>query len=118
MKIGELAKRTGLSVHTIRYYEQIGLLPEADRDNSGHRNYDASILIWIEFLERLKSTEMPIRTMLEYAELRKTGLGTEIKRCKILEYHRKKIRTNITELQTSLQILDAKIAYYQNSKKG
>jgi hypothetical protein len=50
MKIGELARRqTGLSAHTIRYYERIGLLPYADRDRSRQRDYDASILTWIEF---------------------------------------------------------------------
>lgn len=62
MKIGELAKRSGLTAHTIRYYERIGLLPYADRDQSSRRDYDASILAWIEFLGRLKTTGMPIRT--------------------------------------------------------
>jgi DNA-binding transcriptional MerR regulator len=52
MKIGELAKRSELSAHTIRYYERIGLLPYADRDRSGQHDYDASILIWIKFLHR------------------------------------------------------------------
>ena len=47
MKIGELAKRSGLTAHTLRYYEKIGLLPDADRDRSGHRDYDASALVWI-----------------------------------------------------------------------
>lgn len=61
MKIGEPARRSGLSTHTIRYYEQIGLLPYADRNQSRHRDYDASILGWIEFLDRLKTTGMPIR---------------------------------------------------------
>ena len=61
MKIGQLAKRSGLSAYTIRYYERIGLLPRADRDRSGQRDYDASILTWIEFLDRLKTTGMPIR---------------------------------------------------------
>ena len=53
MKIGELAKRSGLSAHTIRYYERIGLLPYAHRDQSSHRDYDESILTWIEFVDRL-----------------------------------------------------------------
>jgi len=60
MKIGELAKRTGLSAHTIRYYERIALLPRAERDYGGQRDYDESILAWISFLKRLKATGMPI----------------------------------------------------------
>ena len=64
MKIGELAKRSGLSAHTIRYYERIGLLPYADRDQSSQRDYDASILIWIAFLGRLKTTGwVPLPTL-------------------------------------------------------
>ena len=55
MKIGELAKRSGLTAYTIRYYERIGLLPYADRNQSRHRDYDATILTWIEFLGRLKT---------------------------------------------------------------
>jgi DNA-binding transcriptional MerR regulator len=70
MKIGELAKRSGLSPHTIRYYERIGLLPYAVRKSS-QRDHDASILVRIEFLDRLKTTGMPIREMLHYAALRK-----------------------------------------------
>lgn len=73
MKIGELAGRSGLSAHTIRYYERIGLLPYADRDRSRQRDYDASILTWIDFLGRLKTTGMPIREMLRYAALRDEG---------------------------------------------
>ncbi len=45
VKIGDLAKRSGLTAHTIRYYERIGLIPSADRDQSNQRDYDASILI-------------------------------------------------------------------------
>ena len=47
MKIGELARRSGLSAYTLRYYERIGLLPYATRDGAGRRDYDASILAWI-----------------------------------------------------------------------
>jgi DNA-binding transcriptional MerR regulator len=57
MRIGELARRSGLSVHTIRYYEAIGLLPYPSRDQSGKRSYNATILAWIDFLGRLKAAE-------------------------------------------------------------
>ena len=60
MKIGDIAQRTGLTAHTIRYYERIGLLPFAPRDSTGQRVYDASVLTWIEFLGRLKTTGMSI----------------------------------------------------------
>lgn len=112
MKIGELSRRTGLSIDTLRYYERIGLLPKASRAPSGHRDYDVSILVWIEFLDRLKTTGMPIREMIEYAELRSRGAGTEPERKVLLERHREKVRRHVAELQDCLSVLDKKIAGY------
>jgi DNA-binding transcriptional MerR regulator len=109
MKIGELAKHSGLSAHTIRYYERIGLLPYAHRDHSNQRDYDASILAWIEFLGRLKTTGMPIREMLRYSALRQQGAGTEAGRREMLEQHRERVRAHVTELNACLLALDAKI---------
>jgi len=112
MKIGELARRSGLSAHTIRYYERIGLLPYADRTRSSQRDYDASILIWIEFLGRLKTTGMPIRDMLRYAALRARGAGTGAERRALLEQHRDRVRAHVADLQDCLLVLDTKIAGY------
>lgn len=117
MKIGELAKRTGLSAHTIRYYERIGLLPYAHRDRSSQRDYDASILAWIEFIGRLKTTGMPIREMLRYAALREQGAGTERQRAVLLEQHRMRVRAHVAELNACLLVLDAKIGGYADVEK-
>jgi len=117
MKIGDLAKRTGLSTYTIRYYERIGLLPHADRDQSGRRDYDASILTWIEFLGRLKTTGMPIREMLHYSALRERGVGTEADRCALLEQHRERVRAQVADLQACLFVLDTKIAGYTGEEQ-
>ncbi|WP_290815478.1 MerR family transcriptional regulator [Ferrovibrio sp.] len=117
MKIGELAKRSGLSAHTIRYYERIGLLPHADRDPSGRRDYDASILNWIEFLDRLKTTGMPIRDMLRYAALRERGAGTEAERNALLVQHRDRVRAHVAKLQACLLVLDTKIAGYAGKEQ-
>lgn len=116
MKIGELATRTGLSPHTLRYYERIGLLPYADRDRSGQRDYDASILNWIDFIGRLKTTGMPIREMLAYAALRERGAGTEMERRQLLEQHRDRVRARLAELSECLLVLDTKIAGYAGTE--
>ncbi|MCW1931575.1 MerR family transcriptional regulator [Pararhodobacter zhoushanensis] len=117
MKIADLARRTDLSVHTIRYYERIGLLPYADRDASGHRDYDAEILTWITFLSRLKTTGMPIREMLRYAALREEGPHTGPQRRALLEAHRDAVRARLAELQTCLTVLDAKIGGYAEDEE-
>ena len=112
MKIGDLARRSGLSVHTIRYYERIGLLPRADRDGSGHRDYDAAILTWIAFLDRLRTTGMPIREMRRYAALRAAGEATAPERRALLEAHRERVRRHVAELAACLLVLDTKIDGY------
>ena len=117
MKISELAKRTGLSAHTIRYYERIGLLPFADRDAGGQRDYDETVLIWIGFLKRLKTTGMPIREMLQYAELRAQGDQTDPERRALLEQHRERVRAHLAELEDSLLVLDTKIDSYVEAEK-
>lgn len=117
MKIGQLAKRTGLSAHTIRYYERIGLLPYADRDGGGQRDYDTSILAWIGFLGRLKTTGMPIRDMLRYAELRAEGDHTGPDRRALLEAHREQVRAHVAELEACLLILDTKIDSYVEDER-
>ena len=117
MKIGELAKRSGLTSHTIRYYERIGLLPRAERDRSNQRDYDAAILRWIEFLGRLKTTGMPIREMLVYARLRAEGASTTQQRRALLERHRVGVRRRLSELQASLLVLDEKIAGYAGANE-
>lgn len=117
MKISDLAKRSGLSAHTLRYYERIGLLPYADRDRSGQRDYDASILSWIEFVGRLKTTGMPIRDMLLYAKLADHGKTTFNERREMLEEHRERVRAHVADLETCLRVLDVKIASYQEAEE-
>ena len=117
MKIGDIAGQTGLTAHTIRYYERIGLLPFAPRDSTGQRVYDASILTWIEFLGRLKTTGMSIQEMLRYAGLRAQGAATADARCKLLTEHRDQVRLKVAELQACLLVLDNKIAGYAHTQQ-
>ena len=112
MKIGDLSRRTGLTAHTLRYYERIGLLPRASRDSSKQRDYDASILPWIEFVGRLRRTGMPVREMVRYATLRSQGVASEPEREDLLRRHRQHVRRQLAELQACLSVLDSKIAGY------
>jgi MerR family redox-sensitive transcriptional activator SoxR len=69
MKIGELAKRSGLSAHTIRYYERIGLLPAPERI-SGQRRYDAPVLRRLAVIDVAQRAGL---TLDEIAELVRAG---------------------------------------------
>jgi len=113
MKIGELAIKSALGIDTLRYYERIGLLPRTLRDASNQRVYDPSILVWVEFLSRLKATGMPLRDMVIYAQMRGQGLHTSAQRCDILNDHRTLVRAKLAELTDNLAMLDKKIIDYQ-----
>ena len=81
LTITEVANRTGLSRHTLRYYERDGLMLGVDRDRSGHRSYSEGDLGWIELITKLRATGMPIREVRRYAELVRAGDGNEDERC-------------------------------------
>ena len=74
MTIQEFATLTGLTVHTLRYYEQIGLLDQIQRAPSGHLIYQQQDLLWVAFIKKLKATGMPLREIQLYADLRKQGI--------------------------------------------
>ncbi len=58
--IQQIASMTGLSTHTLRYYEKIGLIKNVQRDQTGYRQYTDVDLAWIQFLIRLRVTGMPM----------------------------------------------------------
>jgi DNA-binding transcriptional MerR regulator len=60
LRIGELAKLSGVTTRTIRYYHARGLLPEAERDTSGYRRYDAAHLVVLARVRRLRAVGMPV----------------------------------------------------------
>lgn len=117
MKIAELAHRTGLTAHTIRYYERIGLMPRAGRDGAGHRDYGPDAVVWITFIGHMKAAGMPIREMLRYASLRQQGAATGPQRAEMLRERRALVANQIAALQRTLSVLDDKIAGYDAERK-
>jgi DNA-binding transcriptional MerR regulator len=114
LSIAEAARRCGVSVHTLRYYERAGLVVSAvGRTPTGRRRYRKIDLDWITICTRLRATGMSIRTIRRYAELVSAGNGNEGERLDLLESHRREIITQIALLQNSLQLMDHKIEVYR-----
>ncbi|KQX49249.1 MULTISPECIES: MerR family transcriptional regulator [unclassified Paenibacillus] len=118
LTIRQVADITGLSVHTLRYYENIGLLSSIHRNKNGYRCYSKVDIIWIEFLNRLKATGMPINKMLEIAELRWRGDSTLTERRILLEEHYKEVQLHMIELNQNLNLLADKIVTYKEMEKN
>ncbi|WP_405060682.1 MerR family transcriptional regulator [Kribbella sp. NBC_01505] len=114
VSIAEAAERTGVSVHTLRYYERAGLvITDVDRTSGGRRRYHDLDLRWIGMCTRLRATGMPIRVIREYADMVVAGAGNEKERLALLESHRAEVLTKLAELQENLQLIDHKIDVYR-----
>jgi DNA-binding transcriptional MerR regulator len=113
LSISEAAERTGLSAHTLRYWERAGLLEPVTRNGSGHRRYADEDLERIKFLTKLRATGMPIRQVRRYAELLKGGDATNQDRLQLLEAHRKAVLAQLEETAGHLELIDWKINLYR-----
>ena len=114
LSISEAAESTGLTTHTLRYYERAGLMLHAvDRAGSSHRRYTPADLSWIGFLTKLRATGMPIATVRKYADLVRNGDDTVLARLDLLFAHREAVVRQLEEVATSLAAIDKKIAVYQ-----
>ena len=114
LNIAEAARRTGVSVHTLRYYERAGLvINTVDRTASGRRRYHQLDLDWITICTRLRATGMPIKTIRRYAQLVSAGRGNEQERLTLLEAHRAEVTAKLAELQENLTLIDHKIDVYR-----
>lgn len=76
LKIGDLAVRTGTSAPTIRYYEQIGLLPNPDRQSGNQRRYGAVDVSRLTFIRRCREFGFSIEQVREMASLAKDSASS------------------------------------------
>ena len=116
--IQQVSQQTGLSIHTLRYYERIGVLIPVNRLENGHRRYDDADLSRIDFVKKLRATGMTISDIRCYMELYQQGDETAPERYALLETHRKVVQEQLETLQETLELIDMKLAMYAGMKKG
>jgi DNA-binding transcriptional MerR regulator len=116
--VSEIVREVGLSAHTLRWYEQVGLLDPVVRDTAGRRRYGEGDLARLRFLLRLRSTGMPVRDMIRYIDLARDGDHTTPERLAILVEHRERVVARIDELQEDLKVINYKIDNYSAIVSG
>jgi len=112
LRIGEVASRTGRSVHTIRWYERQGLLPGVLRDATGRRVYSEYHVGWLDLMERLRFTGMSITQMRQYTSLAAQGASALRQRRALLREHQRRVQENIRRWTAALALIDAKVEFY------
>ena len=106
MKIGEFSKLVGLSISTLRYYEDQGFL-HIERQN-GIRNYHAEDVGFVQFIKRLKDMGMPLANIKRYA-----GSHTVHERMTLLQDHYRFIEAEIKRLEGYKNNLEDKLELYE-----
>ncbi|HEX3488284.1 MAG TPA: MerR family transcriptional regulator [Streptosporangiaceae bacterium] len=114
LSIGQVAGRTGLSVHALRFYEREGLLATpVHRDGGGRRLYSEWDVEWLELCIKLRESGMPLVAIRRYAELVRDGEGNEADRLGLLREHEERITAQLTALQACLEVISFKVALYE-----
>ena len=112
ISIGELAKRAQCTVPTIRYYEQIGLMPKAQRRNGGHRAYDRKDLARLNLIRRCRDCDMPLDKIRELVALSE-GAKPCAETVAFFEEQRKAVQARIAALRE----LDLSLSLYVDGCK-
>jgi DNA-binding transcriptional MerR regulator len=116
--VSEAAERVGLTTHTLRWYEQEGLVEPVGRDSAGRRRYTQEDLDRLHMLTCLRRTGMPVRDMRRYAELARQGDATLVARLALFQEHRERVLARIAELQEDLKYIEYKIDWYAGEMAG
>jgi DNA-binding transcriptional MerR regulator len=119
MSIGQVAERTGLSVHALRFYEREGILPNpVRRGPGGRRVYSEDDLEWLDLCIMLRSSGMPLPAIRQYTDLVRQGPGNEEERLSLLRQHQDNVTAQINQLNDCLDVISYKISGYENDLCG
>ncbi|WLR61166.1 MerR family transcriptional regulator [Guptibacillus hwajinpoensis] len=114
--ISEIAEKVDISAHTLRYYEKEGIIDPV-RNDSGVRQFDEKHLQWLQFVKKLRETQMPVSQIKEYTRLFLEGEHTANARLNLLEEHQQYIRDQIETLLATDDMLTKKISTYKELMK-
>ncbi len=110
--IGQVAKKMGLTAHTLRYYEKEGLLPFIKKNGSGLRVFSDNDIGWLELIECLKGTGMSLKGIKQYIDWYIEGDSTLEKRLEMFKQQKVNLEEQMLQLQRHMEKINYKIAYY------
>ena len=90
-RIGELARKADVTVRTIRYYEELGLIDSPERHESGQRRYTEKDMIYLKRIIQLKDYGLTLMEIKDIIDLGKTDPSGEKRRIRLLQHYREKV---------------------------
>ena len=115
--IQEVCSKTGLTAHTLRYYEKEGLLTNVSRSAGGFRQYSDEDLEWLGLICCLKNTGMPLQEIARFVHLAHEGDYTLRERVELLKEHREKMTERMAEMQRYLDKITWKVNFFSGKLK-
>ena len=116
--IKDMCKNLDLTVHTVRHYCDMGLVPNLRHDKHGNRIFDDESMNWLKAAKFLRASGLSIPEIREYFELCQQGQSSIEKRQEILIQLREKSQRKLEELQIHIECLSDKIKQCQDVIDG
>jgi DNA-binding transcriptional MerR regulator len=115
LTIGQVAKKMNISVYTLRYYDNEGLLPFVKRTETGVRIFDETDLEFLHVIDCLKKTGMPINDIRTFLGWIQEGDASLQKRCDMFQERKKEVDRLIAKLETYRECIEFKCEYYKKA---
>ncbi|WP_433170009.1 MerR family transcriptional regulator [Actinoallomurus sp. CA-150999] len=115
LTIGQVAERTGLSVHALRFYEREGIfVSPVRRGTGGRRVYSEDDVDWLTVCIILRASGMPLPAIRRYTELVREGAGNEEERLALMRRHQERVTAQIADLTRCLDLINHKVGVYED----
>ncbi len=116
--IQDVSNKTGLSTHTLRYYEKEGLISDVERSQGGFRQYTDEDLERLGLIRCLKNTGMSIQEIARFVQLTHEGDHTLEERVELLREHRERVLERMAEMQEHLDKVTWKLNFFTEKLKA
>jgi len=113
--IGEVAEKMHLSIYTLRYYDQEGLLPFIERSLNGRRVFHERDIILLNTIECLKGTGMSLKEIKQYVLWCVDGFSSVPNRYEMMQHRKQDVVTQIKALNKMLETIENKCEFYQKA---
>jgi len=116
--IGDISRKLNVSNDAVRYYDKEGLLPFAKRNKAGRREFTDDDIGYIEVIDCLKKSGIPIKDICQFIDWCMEGDSTLDERLDFMKTHEEQLEEKIKVLEMNLAFLRWKIWYYQTAAEA